>query len=144
MSEEFDLSRYKKAQDQDYEVALKEMKEGYKRSHWMWYIFPQIIGLGQSRTSIYYSIKNLDEARAYMADETLGAHMLEICEALYASGQTDATHVFGTPDDMKFRSSLTLFKQACPEQEIFGKLLDRFFEGKEDPRTLECISWRNE
>lgn len=144
MSEVFDLSRYIKAQAQDYEVALKEMKEGYKRSHWMWYIFPQIIGLGQSRTSIYYSIKNLDEARAYMADETLGPHMIEICEALLASGETDAAHVFGSPDDMKFKSSMTLFKEACPENDLFQKLLVRFFDGKEDPRTLEIISWRNE
>lgn len=143
MSEGYDFSRYKKAQEQDYDVALKEMKEGYKRSHWMWYIFPQIIGLGQSRTSIYYSLKDINEAKAYMEDEILGKHMIEICEALLSQDSTDATHIFGSPDDLKLKSSMTLFKEACPDMDIFQKILDKFFEGKTDRRTIEIISWKD-
>ena len=144
MSETIDLSRYRKAQDQDYQVALKEIKEGYKRSHWMWYVFPQIIGLGQSRTSIFYSIKDLEEAKAYMADESLGGHMLEVCNALLGLETNDASYVFGSPDDVKLQSSMPLFKEACPEEEIFQQVLDKFFDGKADRRTIEIISWKNE
>jgi len=143
MSEQYDLSRYLKAQEQDFEVALKELKEGYKRSHWMWDIFPQIIGLGQSKTSIYYSIKNLDEARAYMEEPTLSAHMLAVCEALLGLETNDATYIFGTPDDMKLQSSMTLFKEACPEIDLFQKVLDKYFGGASDRRTIEIISWKN-
>ncbi len=137
-----DLSRFLKAQEQDYDVALKEMQEGYKRSHWMWYIFPQIIGLGQSRTSTYYSIQNIEEAREYMADEVLGTHMNEICDALLALETSDAGYVFGNPDDMKLRSSMTLFREACPDNDRFQRVLDKFFEGEADRRTIELIAWR--
>ena len=143
MGETADLSRYLKAQEADYEVALKELKEGYKRSHWMWDIFPQIIGLGQSKTSIYYSIKNLEEAKAYMEEPVLREHMLSVCEALIGLESNDASYIFGSPDDLKLRSSMTLFKTACPEEEIFQKVLDKFFNGQPDPRTLEIISWKN-
>jgi len=144
MADTYDLSRYIKAQAQDFDVALKEIKEGYKRSHWMWYVFPQIIGLGQSRTSIFYSLKNLDEAKAYMADEILGAHMLQVCEALLELETNDANYIFGSPDDMKLQSSMTLFNQACPEVDVFKRVLDKYFEGQEDRRTIEIISWRTE
>ena len=144
MSTEYDLTRYIKAQAQDFDVALSELKAGFKKSHWMWYVFPQIIGLGQSRTSIFYSIKNIDEARAYMEEPTLRANMLAACEALVALETNDATYVFGSPDDIKLQSSMTLFKEACPELDIFGRVLDKFFDGKSDPRTLEIISWKTE
>jgi uncharacterized protein (DUF1810 family) len=144
MEKTYDFSRYLKAQAQDYDVALKEIKEGYKRSHWMWYVFPQIIGLGQSRTSIFYSIQDLDEAKAYMEDETLRKHMLDICEALVGLETSDATHVFGSPDDVKLHSSMTLFKAACPDIDIFQKVIDKFFAGKDDRRTIEIISWKQQ
>lgn len=137
-----DLTKYLKAQEQDYDIALKEIKAGYKRSHWMWYIFPQIIGLGESRTSIYYSIQNLEEAKEYMDDPVLGAHMNEICDALLALETSDAHYVFGSPDDMKLKSSMTLFKEACPENERFQRVLDKFFGGEADRRTIELISWK--
>lgn len=144
MAEVYDLSRYLKAQAQDFDVALKEVKEGYKRSHWMWYVFPQIIGLGQSRTSIYYSIKNLDEAKAYMADPVLGKNMNDICMALISLETSDPSYVFGSPDDMKLKSCMTLFREACPENDLFQLVLDKFFGGDADRRTIEIISWKNE
>lgn len=140
---DYDLSRYLEAQNKDYEVALKEIKEGYKRSHWMWYIFPQILGLGQSRASVLYSIKDINEARAYMEDDTLRTRLIEVCEALLSLETNDASYIFGTPDDMKLRSSMTLFNAATPEVEVFQKVLDKFFAGAPDPRTLEIISWRS-
>jgi len=140
---EYDLSRYLDAQNKDYEVALGEIKEGYKRSHWMWYIFPQILGLGQSRASVLYSIKDLNEAKAYMENETLRARLIEVCEALLALETNDASYIFGNPDDMKLRSSMTLFNVAAPEVDVFKKVLDKFFAGAPDPRTLEIISWRS-
>ena len=142
MAENYDLSRYLNAQAQDFNVALKELQEGYKRSHWMWYVFPQIIGLGQSRTSIFYSIKDLDEARAYMENDTLKENMIASCNALLGLETSDANYIFGSPDDMKLQSSMTLFKEACPEIDVFQKVLDKFFEGKSDRRTREIISWK--
>lgn len=144
MADNFDLSRFVKAQAQDFDVALEEIKAGYKKSHWMGYVFPQIVGLGQSRTSIYYSIQNLDEAKAYMEDELLGGHMNAILDALLSIESCDATYVFGTPDDLKLKSSMTLFMEAVPENERFQKVLDKFFAGESDARTIELISWRNQ
>lgn len=139
---EFDLTRYVEAQARDYETALKEVKAGFKKSHWMWFIFPQIIGLGQSRTSVLYSIQNLEEAKAYMHNETLASHMNEICNALLSLETNDAHNIFGYPDDVKLRSSMTLFAEACPENEVFTKVLDKYFEGNKDARTLELIGWK--
>lgn len=143
MSDTYNLQRFIDAQAVDFDVALKEVKEGYKRSHWMWYTFPQIIGLGSSRTSVYHSIKDLEEAKAYMENPTLRDHMLTICEALVALDSSDAHYIFGSPDDLKLQSSMTLFKEACPDLDIFQKVLDKFYEGRIDPRTIEIISWKN-
>ncbi len=140
---ENDINRYIRAQQEDYETALKEIKAGYKKSHWMWFMFPQIIGLGQSRTSIFYSIKNKDEAVEYMNNEILGSRMNEVCDALLSLEENDATVIFGTPDDMKLRSSMTLFAECCPENERFQKVLDKYFDGEKDPRTIEIIAWRS-
>ena len=140
--ENTDLNRFKKAQEADYEKALAEIRSGKKVSHWMWFIFPQIIGLGQSRMSIYYSLKNLDEAKEYMKDPVLSARMNEVCTALLELDCEDATEIFGTPDDYKLRSSMTIFKTACPDNAVFQMVLDKFFEGKEDRRTIELIGWR--
>lgn len=139
---EFDLSRYTEAQAKDFATALKEVKEGYKKSHWMWFIFPQIIGLGQSRTSILYSIQNIEEARAYMQNETLASNMNEICNALLELETNDANGIFGYPDDVKLQSSMTLFSEACPDNDVFVKVLEKYFEGKKDTRTLELIGWK--
>jgi len=140
--ENTDLERFRKAQEADYAKALQEIRNGKKESHWMWFIFPQIIGLGESRMSIFYSLKNLDEAKAFMKDEVLGARMNEVCIALLGLEEDDATAIFGTPDDYKLQSSMTIFKTACPDNAVFQMVLDKFFEGKEDRRTVELIGWR--
>ena len=109
---------------------VKEVKAGYKRTHWMWYIFPQIAGLGFSRTSQFYSISDLGEAKAYLQHEVLGAHTKELCESLLALETNDAVEVFDWPDDMKLKSCMTLFEIADTEQKLYGDVLDKFFDGK--------------
>ena len=139
MAREYDLSRYHEAHNDKYETALREVTSGHKQSHWMWYIFPQIAGLGYSRTSKFYAISDLSEAKAYMEDKILGAHMLELCERLLALKENDPARIFDYPDDMKLQSSMTLFELAVPEQEIFGKVLDKFYSGKRDRKTIELV-----
>lgn len=134
-----DLERFKKAQKSSYDTALKEIKNGRKKSHWMWYIFPQIQGLGYSPTARYYAIQNIDEAREYLADPVLGPRLTEICEAALAAASSDPGEVFGYPDDLKLCSSMTLFEAANPENKIFGKVLDKYFSGKRDENTLEIL-----
>ena len=133
---DFNLERFHKAQEYSYQVAYAEIKEGYKRSHWMWYIFPQIKGLGRSSMSEYYGITYLDEARAYLEDDVLGTRLREICEALLKHSDKSAQDIFGGVDSMKLKSSMTLFDKVSPD-EVFGKLLDVFFDGKRDKRTLD-------
>ena len=133
------LDRFLKAQMRDYNVALSEIKSGHKRSHWIWYIFPQVKGLGFSSTSEYYGIDGLDEARKYMQNDTLKNRLIEISEALLGLDSSDASDVMGYPDDLKLRSSMTLFAEAAPEIEVFQKVLDKFFDGKKDEMTLKII-----
>lgn len=135
----YDLSRFIEAHEKDYQRALKEVKAGHKRTHWMWYIFPQIAGLGFSRTSQFYSISDLGEAKAYLQHEVLGAHMRELCEELLDLDTNDATEVFAYPDDMKLKSCMTLFKLADPEQKLFGAVLDKFFDGERDENTITIL-----
>ena len=135
----FDLTRFSEAHAENYQKALAEVKDGYKRTHWMWYIFPQIAGLGMSPTSQFYAIANLEEAKAYLKDPVLGAHTLELCQALLQLKSRDAAAIFGWPDDMKLKSCMTLFEQAEPEQPIFGQILDEFFMGKRDQKTIELL-----
>ena len=135
----YDLDRFLKAQSRDYEIALAEIKEGHKYSHWIWYIFPQVKGLGFSSTSEFYGIDGLAEAREYLANDTLKAHLIEIIEALLALESSDASDVMGYPDDLKLRSSMTLFAEAAPEIDVFQKVLDKYFDGQKDQRTLEMI-----
>lgn len=135
----YDLRRFHEAHNENYQKALNEVKAGYKRSHWMWYIFPQIVGLGHSRTSVFYAISDIGEAKAYMQDSVLGSHMKELCEALLSLETNDAVKVFNRPDDMKLKSSMTLFEKAVPEEPIFGKVLDKFFAGERDEATLKMI-----
>lgn len=133
------LERYVKAQAPVYTRALAELKRGEKQSHWMWYIFPQIAGLGRSSMSQTYAIQSLEEAREYLAHPVLGARMRECCHVLLALEGKTAHEIFRQPDDLKFRSSLTLFAQAAPEESLFDDLLVKYFEGKEDPATLELL-----
>lgn len=132
----YDLSRFHKAQQGSYETALAEIRSGRKRSHWIWYIFPQIQGLGFSSTAQYYAIENLEEAKAYLADPVLRERLLEISNALLALDSCDPSEVMGYPDDLKLRSSMTLFSLAEPECTVFRDVLDKFYNGQEDSRTI--------
>ena len=136
------LSRFHEAQRRDYAQALSEIRAGRKRSHWIWYIFPQIRGLGYSSTSQYYAIRDLDEAKAYLADPVLRARLLEISEALLALPCSDPSEVMGYPDDLKLKSSMTLFELAEPECPVFGAVLDKFFGGRRDERTVALAAGR--
>ena len=132
----YDLSRFHKAQQGSYETALAEIRSGRKRSHWIWYIFPQIQGLGFSSTAQYYAIENLEVAKAYLADPVLRERLLEISNALLALDSCDPSEVMGYPDDLKLRSSMTLFSLAEPECTVFRDVLDKFYNGQEDSRTI--------
>ncbi len=139
----YDLDRFVKAQQHFYEDALQEIRQGKKRSHWIWYIFPQIIGLGRSDTAVYYSIADVGEAKAYMENDLLREHLLEISEALLDIPSNDAKQVMGRPDDMKLKSSMTLFAEIAPEYPVFRMVLDKFFEGEKDQRTLQILKEQN-
>lgn len=134
-----DLERFLIAQQTYYRTALQEIRSGKKRSHWMWFIFPQIAGLGYSETARYYAIKNMDEAKAYMEDYTLSSNLIEISQALLEVESNDAEEVMGWPDNLKLKSSMTLFDLAKPECGVFRKVLDKFFGGEGDQRTVEIL-----
>ncbi len=134
------LGRFLKAQSSSYDAALREICAGQKRSHWIWYIFPQIQGLGFSSTAQYYAIEDMEEARAYLHEPTLRARLIEISEALLTLNTNDPTRVMGYPDDLKLRSSMTLFAEAEPECEVFQKVLDKYYGGRKDSRTLEILN----
>ncbi|MCF0138428.1 MAG: DUF1810 domain-containing protein [Oscillospiraceae bacterium] len=136
---EYKLERFRAAQRGCYEEALAEMRRGRKNGHWMWYIFPQLSGLGMSATSLYYGIRDLGEARAYLEDPVLGARLLEISETLLRIGTDNAGEVFWYPDDLKLRSCMTLFAAAAPEQRVFRQVLDKFFGGEADSATLSML-----
>ena len=133
------LDRFLKAQEGDYEIALSEIRAGRKRSHWIWYIFPQLKGLGRSGTSEYYGIDGLEEAKAYLENSVLRGRLIEISEALLGLKSDDADDVMGFPDNLKLRSSMTLFALAEPECKVFQQVLDKFFGGKMDERTVELL-----
>ena len=134
-----DLSRFLTAQDYDYENALEEIRRGRKCSCWMWYIFPQIQGLGKSSMSRYYAIKDMQEAMDYINHEILGKRLIEITEALLQLESNDALAVMGWPDDMKLKSSMTLFSYAAPEIPIFPAVLEKFFDGEECQHTKRIL-----
>ena len=133
------VERFIKAQETDYKTALAEIKRGHKRSCWMWYIFPQIQGLGSSGTAMYYAIEDYEEAREYMENPVTGEHLREISEALLELESDDATQVMGWPDDMKLRSSMTLFALATKKNEVFLKVLDKYFDSKPDEQTVDIL-----
>ena len=136
----YDLERFKKAQAEDYATALEEIKRGRKESHWIWYIFPQLKELGFSSTAKYYGIDGIDEAKAYMADAELRRNLLKITDALLRHPETDIHRVMGYPDDLKLRSSMTLFEAAAPDQSVFGEVLDKFYGGERDDATLKRLA----
>lgn len=134
-----ELERFKKAQKGDYEIALNEIRSGRKRSHWMWYIFPQLAGLGMTETSRLYAIKDIREATDYLLDDELGSRLINICKALLALDNHDPHAIFGSPDDMKLRSSMTLFAAVPGASPVFGQVLDKFYKGEQDERTLQIL-----
>lgn len=134
-----DLKRFLEAQENDFEKALAEIRNGRKRSHWMWYIFPQIAGLGFSSTSKFYAIKDRAEAEDYLAHPTLGKRLIEISNALLEVEGKTSNQIFGSPDDVKLKSSMTLFAALDNTNQVFQKVLDKYFNGAKDRRTLELI-----
>ena len=134
-----DLSRFTKAQEQDFKTAFKEIKNGRKMSHWMWYIFPQIQGLGKSSTSQYYGIKDLNEARAFINDPYLGGNLKKISMALLELEENNVVTIFGKPDDIKLKSCMTLFSCISEDGSIFHKVLEKYFGGRQCKRTLSII-----
>ncbi len=133
------LSRFVRAQEGDYGRALAEVRSGQKRTHWMWYIFPQLDGLGFSATAKRYAIKSLDEARAYLAHPILGPRLQECAEAVVRIENRSATAIFGSPDDLKLRSCATLFASVSPPGSVFERLLGKYYRGEPDARTLELL-----
>jgi uncharacterized protein (DUF1810 family) len=142
MPDPFDLQRFVAAQARNYADAITELRRGRKTSHWMWYVFPQIAGLGSSAMAQTYAIGSLDEARAYLAHPVLGPRLRECVAAVQAVEGRSAHVIFGSPDDMKLRSSLTLFTAAAPEEPLFRNALVKYFAGAPDPRTLEKLEGR--
>ena len=134
------LERYVKAQAPVYTRALDELRRGHKQSHWMWFVFPQIAGLGHSAMSHTYAVQSLDEAREYLAHPVLGVRLRECCRTVLALDGKTAHEIFRSPDDLKFRSCLTLFARAAPDEALFDDLLVKYFGGKEDPATLELLT----
>ena len=139
MDNVIDLSRFTRAHRRSYDTALKEIQNGRKVSHWMWYIFPQIYGLGYSETAQYYAIESLDEAAAFLQDPYLGGNLREISGTLLGLESSNATEVFGRPDDMKLRSSMTLFSLVSESDAVFQQVLYKFFSGKPDEKTLRIL-----
>lgn len=132
----FDLQRFVEAQAPVYERVRAELRNGRKHSHWMWYVFPQIAGLGHSAMAQRYAISSLDEAKAYLAHPVLGRRLRECTRLMVQVDGKSAYEILGSPDDMKFRSCMTLFARAAPQDEIFGAALDKYFDGGVDASTL--------
>jgi len=134
------LKRFTDAQENSYTAAFSEIQQGKKKSHWMWYIFPQITGLGFSETSRYYAIKDLQEAAGFLKHAVLGPRLINISRELLKLKTNDAHLVFGSPDDLKLQSSMTLFSSLQDADPVFQLVLEKFFEGSRDIKTLHIIS----
>ena len=139
MADPHDLARFVAAQDRVYEGVLAELRAGRKTGHWMWFVFPQIAGLGHSAMARHYAIGSLEEARAYLSHPLLGPRLHAAIAALMGQGDDDAARVMGAIDAMKLRSSMTLFAQAAADPAPFRAVLERFFEGVSDPATLDRL-----
>jgi len=133
------LKRFLDAQQRDYAIALTEIKAGHKRSHWIWYIFPQIAGLGFSEMSKRFAINNLPEAAAYLEHPVLGKRLIEISRVLLQLSTNNANEVMGSPDDLKLRSSMTLYAQVPGADPVFSAVLKKYFQGEPDKATLQLL-----
>jgi uncharacterized protein (DUF1810 family) len=138
-SDPHDLNRFVQAQESDYEQALSELRRGRKRSHWIWYIFPQFDGLGFSSMSKRYAIKSIAEAKAYLSHPVLGPRLIECADAVLGVEGRSALEILGSPDDMKLRSCATLFACASPAGSVFDRLLDKYYQGERDNKTLHLL-----
>ena len=139
MDDPYQLERFVTAQRGSYDEAIAELRRGRKTGHWIWYVFPQIAGLGRSATSQRYAIGSLDEARAYLQHPVLGARLVEAASVVLGNTDSTAEQIFGEFDAMKLRSSMTLFREAEPDEPVFGRVLDRFFAGIPDAETLRRL-----
>lgn len=135
----FNLNRFVEAQEGIYEQALTELRRARKSSHWMWFIFPQVRGLGSSPTSTFYAIQSLEEAKAYLNHPVLGQRLQTCCEVLLSHKEKSAPKIFGFPDDLKLRSSMTLFAAVSKSDSVFAQVLGRYFNGQPDQRTLDLL-----
>ena len=141
MTETFDLSRFVRAQAGVYPSALEELRAGTKKTHWMWFVFPQIVGLGRSENARIYAIHDADEAAAFLVHERLGERLRDCTDAMLAwAGKREASDILGPVDALKFRSSMTLFESVAPEEDRFAAALDGFFDGQRDGATLKKLA----
>lgn len=140
MLEPFNLERFVDAQADVYSEVLGELRKGRKRSHWIWFIFPQMKGLGHSPQADYYGIRSLDEAEAYLRHPILGPRLIKCTQLVNQITDTSIQEILGWPDDLKFRSSMTLFAQAAEDQSVFRAALEKYFDGEPDRLTLEKLS----
>ncbi len=138
--DERDLSRFVAAQRATYDRALAELRSGRKRSHWMWFIFPQLAGLGRSAMSRRYAIASTDEAKAYLEHPLLGPHLIECAATVLGIEGRSAYEIFGSPDDLKLHSCATLFARASPPRSVFSRLLTQYFDGLEDEQTVNLLA----
>lgn len=136
----FDLQRFADSQDRIYDEVREELTVGTKTSHWMWFVFPQLQALGRSTMAIKFGIASIEEAREYSQHDVLGKRLKECAELVLAVKGKTAFQIFGTPDDLKFRSSMTLFAQAVPEEPLFRRALVKYFDGLDDPKTMELLA----
>jgi uncharacterized protein (DUF1810 family) len=141
--QKFNLERFIKVHSENYLIALNEIRNGQKNGHWMWYVFPQLRGLGKSYNSEYYGIEGIEETRAYLAEPILRSHLLEISEALLNVTGKSIDEIFDCIDKMKLRSSMTLFAKADPNSEIYLAILDKYFDGKFDDKTIGLLNLQN-
>ncbi|MEV4517659.1 DUF1810 domain-containing protein [Dactylosporangium sp. NPDC049525] len=139
MDDPYDLARFVTAQEDIYDDAIDELRRGRKRSHWMWFVFPQVAGLGSSYAAQRFAISSLDEARAYLQHPVLGPRLHECAEAMLGNTEATARQVLGDIDAMKLRSSMTLFQLAAPQELVFARVIDRFFEGAPDAETIRRV-----
>jgi uncharacterized protein (DUF1810 family) len=139
MDDPFDLARFLEAQEPVYEQVVAELRGGRKRSHWIWFVFPQLAGLGSSAIAQFYAIGTLEEAKAYLAHPVLGPRLRECADLVLAIQGRSVHEIFGSPDDLKFHSSMTLFERADGSESVFGQCLRKYFRGREDARTLALL-----
>lgn len=141
---EYNLNRFIKAQNECFEIVYQELNNGKKESEWMWFIFPRIFGLGETTMDVYYAINSLDEAKAYLENETLRERLIYLVELLVNSNINDAVQIFGFPDNIKFWSSMTLFNYVDEKEILFKKALDKFFQGRLELATIEILKDQSE